>query len=150
MLRSGNNTTREREKVLADGIKEVASDLRLIEAADLVAYIRTEQFGNLGNLVNSSTELYFKPHTIYFGNSGTINLTWGGAPSVVLDMEFRYMNVNVYFRLLLEAFQAGVEIDYVTFDNGSADPQENTQRMIDAIASARLSPAQSQPPAPGP
>jgi hypothetical protein len=141
MLRSGNITTREREKALADGIKDVASDLRLIEAADLVAYIRTEQFGNIGNLVNSSTELYFKPHTIYFGNSGTINLTWGGAPSVVLDMEFRYMCVNVYFRLLLEACQAGVEIDYVSFENGSADPRENTQRMIDAIASARLSPA---------
>ena len=38
---------------------------------------------------------------------------WGSAPSVALDMEFRHMRVNVYFRLLLEALQAGVEINYI-------------------------------------
>jgi len=140
MLRQGNTTTYEREKALADGLKEVASELRLIDAADLVAYVRTGQFANIGVLVNSSTELYFKPHTLHFGNSGTVHLTWGGAPSIVLDMEFRYMHVSVYFRLLLEALQAGIEIDYISFEKGSDDPQANTQRMIEAIDAARLAP----------
>jgi hypothetical protein len=58
-------------------------------------------------------------------------------------MEFHHMRVNVYFRLLLEALRAGIEIDYITFDDGSADPDENTQRLIDAIASARLRPLRS-------
>jgi hypothetical protein len=138
MQKQGKDYTYEREKALAEGIKEVASELRLIDAADFVAFIRTEQFANIANLVSSSTELYFKPETISFGLSGDVNLQWGGTPSISLDMEFHHMRVNVYFRLLLEALHAGVEIDYITFDEGSADPDENTRRLIRAIADARL------------
>jgi hypothetical protein len=79
MLRHGNVYTQERERALADGIREVASDLRLIDVADLVAYIRTGQFGNIESLVSSSTELYFKPSTISFGNSGAVRLNWDPA-----------------------------------------------------------------------
>ncbi len=116
----------------------MASELRLIDAIDLVAFIRTEQFGNIENLVSSSTELFFKPDTIAFGSSGDVDLKWGGAPSICLDMEFRHMRVNVYFRLLLEALHAGVEIDHITFDGGLADPDENTRRLVEAIADARV------------
>jgi hypothetical protein len=140
MQKQGKDYTQEREKALADGIREVASELRLIDAADFVAFIRTEQFANIANLVNSSSELYFKPDTIKFGHSGDVALQWGGTPSVSLDMEFHHRNVNVYFRLLLEALHAGVEIDYITFDEGSADPDENTHRLVEAIANARLAP----------
>lgn len=140
MLISAKYTTLERERALADGLRDVASELRLIEAADLIAFIRTEQFGNIANLVSSSAELYFKPGTIHFGQSGDVDVTWGGSPSISLDMEFHHMRVNVYFRLLLQAVQAGVEIDYITFDGGSDDPNVNTQRLIEAIAAARLGP----------
>ena len=144
MQKQGKDYTSEREKALAEGIREVASELRLVDAADYVAFIRTEQFANIGNLVSSSTELYFKPDTIKFGLSGDINLQWDTPPSVSLDMEFHHMRVNVYFRLMLEALHAEIEIDYITFDEGSADPDENTQRLIDAIANARLAPASAQ------
>jgi hypothetical protein len=140
MLRPSHICTLEREKALARGLREVASELRLIDAADLVAFIRTEQFGNIRSLVSSSTEMYFKPNTISFGRSGTLDLKWGGAPSITLDLEFHHMRVNVYFRLQLEALKAGVEIDYVSFEDGSADPVENTQRLVNAIADARLEP----------
>jgi hypothetical protein len=138
MQRQGRNYTFDREKALADGIKEVASELRLIDAVDFVAYIRTGQFGNIGTLVSSSSELYFKPGTIAFGQSGDVDLTWGGTPSISLDMEFHHMRVNVYFRLFLEALHAGIEIDYITFDGGSPDPDENTRRLVEALTSARL------------
>ena len=138
MQKQGKSYTDERERALADGIKEVASELRLIDAADFVAFIRTGQFGNIDNLVSSSTELYFKPETLKFGLSGDVDLNWGSAPAVSLDMEFHYMQVNIYFRLLLEALHAGIEIDYITFDSSSDDPNENTQRLVDAIAAARL------------
>jgi hypothetical protein len=140
MQKQGKNYTFDRERALAEGIKEVASELRLIEAADFVAFIRTDQFANIANLVHSSTELYFKPGTIRFGLSGDVNLQWGGTPSVSLDMEFHHMRVNVYFRLLLEALHAGIEIDYITFEEGSADPDQNTERLVQAIANARLLP----------
>ena len=145
MQKQGKNYTLDREKALAEGIKEVASELRLIEAADFVAFIRTDQFANIANLVNSSTELYFKPGTIRFGLSGDVNLQWGGTPSVSLDMEFHHMRVNVYFRLFLEALHAGIEIDYITFEEGSADPDRNTDLLVEAIANARLSPVKGGP-----
>jgi hypothetical protein len=140
MQKPGNNTTLEREKALAEGMREVASELRLVDATDFVAFIRTGQFANVGSLVSSSTELFFKPGTVRFGSSGDIDLKWGRAPSITLDMEFRHMRVNVHFRLLLEALQAGVEIDYITFEGASADADENTQRLVTAIADARLLP----------
>src|SRR5262245_21435752 len=110
MLKQGNNYTVDREKALADGLRDVASHLRLIDAADRIACTRTEQFGNIATLVNASTELYFKPGIVHFGQSADVDVKWGDAPTISLDMEFRYMSVNVYFRLLLQALQAGIEI----------------------------------------
>lgn len=140
MQKQGRSYTEERERALADGIKEVASELRLIDPADFVAFIRTGQFGNIDTLVSSSAELYFKPETLKFGLSGDIDLNWGCTPAVSLDMEFHYMQVNIYFRLLLEALHAGIEIDYIAFDESSEDPDVNTKRLVNAIAAARLPP----------
>ena len=140
MLRHGNSCTLQREKALADGLRDVAAELRLIEATDLIAFLRTEQFANLANLVNSSTELYFKPGTLGFGLSGDVALKWGETPTVALDMEFAHMGVSVYFRLLLQALQAGIEITYIHFDTSSGDPQSNTARLVEAIADARITP----------
>lgn len=140
MLRQFRADRAEHEKVLASGLKEVAAELRLIEAADLVSYIHTGRLGNVRSLVNASTEMYFKPGTMTFRESGRARLSWGREPSVVLDMEFRYPAVDVYFQLLLESEEAGVEIDYIAFSHQPADPQGDTQRLIDAITNARFSP----------
>lgn len=140
MLKQGNVYTREREKALADGLRDVATELRMIDPADYVAFIRTDQFGNLRNLVNSSTEMFFKPGTISFGLSGEAELRWDQEPLVSLDMEFHHMQVSAYFRLVLHAMHAGVELDYVQFEGGAADPDANTRRLVEAIAGARLKP----------
>jgi hypothetical protein len=143
MLKQGRDYTREREKALAEGMRDVASELRLIDPADFIAFLRTEQFGNLRSLVNSSTEMFFRPGTISFGLSGEVDLKWGSPPCVSLDMEFHNMNVSAYFRLILQEVQAGIDMSYVSFEGGSADPDENTRRLIEAIAEARLVPAAS-------
>jgi hypothetical protein len=140
MLKQFRADRAEHEKVLALGLKEVAAELRLIEAADLVSYIHTGRFGNVSSLVNASTEMYFKPGTMTFRQSGSVKLTWNGVPSVVLDMSFRHGAVDVYFQLLLEAEEAGVEIDYIAFNPQPENPQDDTQRLIDALAKARFSP----------
>jgi hypothetical protein len=140
MQKQPRNYALEREMALAEGLRDVASELRLIEAADLIAFIRTEQFGNIANLVASSTECYFLPGTVKFGQSGDIDVRWGGTPVISLDMEFKNRGVSAYFRLRLEALQAGVEITYITFDESAADPNENTRRLVEAISDARVSP----------
>jgi hypothetical protein len=138
MQKQVSDYTLDNEKALADGLEDVTAELRLIDPIDLFAFLRTEQFGNVESLVNSSTELYFKPGTVRFGLSGEAHLLWGIAPSVSLDMEFHHMRVCVYFRLLLGASHAVVEIDYINIEGQSTDPNENTQRLVRAIANARM------------
>jgi hypothetical protein len=138
MLRQGSAHAHEREKVLADGMKEVAAELRLIDPADLVAFIRTERYGNIRTLVNAATELYFKPGIISFGLAGHVDLRWEGNPSISLDMKFRHRQIDVFFRLLLESEQAGVEIHYMCFSGAPLDAEDNTARLASAIADARI------------
>ena len=140
MMRQPNKFIYEREKTLGHGVRELASDLRLVDPGDYLAFVRSERFANIANLVASSAELFFKPGTIFFGHSGDVDLKWDQTPTVALDMEFRHMRVNVYFRLFLEAQRAGVEITYVAFEGASEEPDENTRRLIEAIADARLMP----------
>jgi len=138
MLKQGKDYSREREKALAEGLRDVASELRLIDPADFIAFIRTEQFGNIRNLVNSSTEMFFKPGTISFGLSGEVDAPWGCAPCISLDMEFHHLNVSAYFRLVLPSLHAGIEISSVSFEGGSEDPDKNTARLVEALEDARV------------
>ena len=138
MQKQGKNYTFDREKALAEGIKEVASELRLIEAADFVAFIRTDQFANIANLVNSSTELYFKPDTITFGLSGDVNLQWGGTPFRVAR---HGIPPHAGERLLPPASGGAAcrhrdRLHHVR--RGLGRPRPEYQRLVQAIANARL------------
>jgi hypothetical protein len=128
-----------REKLLGDSIRCVATDLRLIDLPDLVSYLKTGQIASVGSLVQSSIELSFKPETLSFGHAGDVFLEWGVLPRVCLDMEFHNKSVHVYFRLMLEADEAGVEITYIKFDGESAAPGHNTVKLHDALGEARIS-----------
>lgn len=140
MMKQPNKFTYERERALGHGIRELASDLRLVEPGDYINYVRTERFANIAHIVSSSAELFFKPGTISFGHSGDVAVSWDEQPTVALDMEFSHRRVNVYFRLILADERAGVEITYVAFEGASEEPDENTRRLVEAIADARLMP----------
>lgn len=127
-----------RERALGDGLSEVATELRLVDVADLIAYIRGEQLANLGDVVSSSIERFFKPETLRYGKAAEIDLTWGSEPAIKIDMEFHNQEVSVYFSLLLESLRAGVEINYTNLNDKLGDPIWNTARLIKAIADARL------------
>jgi hypothetical protein len=138
MLRQGCAYTQERERVLADGLKEVAAELRLIDPADFVAFIRTERHGNISTLVNSATEMYFKPGIITFGRAGRVDLRWDGNPSISLDMEFHHQRIDVFFQLVLESAQAGVDIHYISFGGAVLGARKSANRLAAAIADARI------------
>jgi hypothetical protein len=127
-----------REKILGDSIRGVATDLRLIDLPDLVSYLKTGQIASVGSLVQSSIELSFKPETLSFGLAGDVFLEWGVLPCVCLDMEFHHKAVHVYFRLMLEAEVAGVEITYISFEGESNGPSTNTSRLHEALGEARI------------
>ena len=128
---------RQREKMLAESIRGVAADLRLIDLADLVVFLKTTHIASAGVLVHASAELWFKRDTLQFGFSGDAQLNWEQKPQIFLDMEFHHKAVHVYFRLVLEAHDAGVEITYICFDGPSTDPEVNTRRLAGALQEAR-------------
>jgi hypothetical protein len=128
----------DREKALAAVAREVAAELRLTDVADLVTFIRTDNHPNINDLVNSSAELYLKPGTLSYGWAAEVEMRWTGNPSVKLDLEFQHRQVTAFFKLILEARQAGVELSHVEFEAPSGVPAENTRLLIEAVADARL------------
>lgn len=132
------NDLRTQEKLVADSIVDVATELRLADASELMVMIRNNQDANIADLVNSSTELYFKPGVLKYALSAGCSVGWDSSPTIALDMEFRNAPVCVFFRLLLGRSLAGVEVMDVIFDEKGLDQAEKTQRLAEAIAAARL------------
>ena len=127
----------ERERIVAEAICPVATELRKLDAADLVSLLRFECYGNLADLVSSAAELYFLPGTINFGAGGDYRLDWDTEPEVTLDMEIRPPGVTVYARLMLQKDKAGVEVTHVAFSEPLADPQDNTAFLRKSLDAAR-------------
>lgn len=129
----------EREKVIAECVREVAADIRLIDLPDLVAHIKALQIDSVAMLVQSSVELWFKHGTLQFGQSGRAHLSWDKLPKIALDMEFHHQSVDAYFELVLEADVAAIDLSYIAFGDPSSDPEVNTSRLRDALLNARAS-----------
>ncbi|MDB5509256.1 MAG: hypothetical protein JWL93_1725 [Hyphomicrobiales bacterium] len=132
-----NDHLRDRETALGEALREFSSDLRLVDAADLITYVRLEQYANIEDLVNSSAELYFQPSTLTFGWGAEMSVSWTESPCVFLDMEFRKGAVTVFFCLGLQAAGASVEIRCLTFEDPSTDPLLNTALLVAALDGAR-------------
>jgi hypothetical protein len=128
----------DRERIIANALIDVASELRLTDAAELVAMIRNEHAANLADLVNSSTELYFKSGTLRYALSASVNAPWDATPVIALDMEFRHAMVSAFFRLTIGERQAGVEILDILFDEKGLDERAKRERLAEALASARI------------
>ena len=118
----------------------MASELRLTDVAELINLIRNDQEANLADLVNSSTELFYKSGTLRYALSASFNAPWDATPEVALDMEFRHAMVSAFFRLTIGRRRAGVEIIDVLFDEDGLDERAEVERLAAALASARVPP----------
>ena len=65
------------EKIIAESVVDVATELRLADVCDLMLFIRCEQTANIEDLVNSSTELYFKNGTLKYALVGRLQRPMG-------------------------------------------------------------------------
>lgn len=130
----------EREIIVADAICAVASELRLVDVADLIAMLRFERHGDLSDLVDSAAEMFFLPGVVRLGIGGDYYLDWGGRPRVVLDLEIRPKGVTIYARLILEQDCGGVEINHIAFDEPLDDPDLNTLRLKESLRAAAFRP----------
>jgi len=136
MNRQPHSSTRE--VIVADAIKEVVSELRMVEVGDYIAYIRLERYANVADLVDSAAELFFVPGTLRLGHGGEAHISWEETPRIVLDLELRPDGVTVYFALTLTAEHAAVDVNYVSFDKPSADPLENNTFLETALERSRI------------
>lgn len=127
-----------REIIVAESIKETVSELRLVDVADYIAYIRLERFASIADLVDSAAELFFMPGTLRLGHGGEARVSWSEPPTIVLDLELRPRGVTVYFSLTMTADAAAVQVNYVAFDDPSEDPLLNNAYLEDALAAARI------------
>lgn len=127
-----------REAIVAEAIKDVVGELRLVDVADYVAFIRLEHFSTVSDIVDSAAELFFMPGTLRLGHGGEAHVGWSEPPRIVLDLELRPSGATVYFALSLEDEVASVEVNYVAFDRPDPDPQRNTAFLVEAIDRARI------------
>lgn len=133
-----NKHVAEREKIVAEGIREVVAELRLVEVVDYVAFLRMDRLGNIADLVNSSSQLFMKAGTLRFSGDGDAHVTWNTPPTIELGMELRHAGVTAHFRLGLAAASASVTLTYLVFEEPDLSYEEQTERLIAAIAGARL------------
>lgn len=137
--------TDQRERIVAEAISPVASELRLLDAADLISLLRFELYGNLSDLVSSAAELYFHPGTVVFGAGGDYRLEWGGPPEIVLDLEIKPRGITIYSQLTLTNEQAGLDIKHIAFHDSSGDPDTNTRMLEERLQEARFVKGQTSP-----
>lgn len=142
MIRSSHSSSRE--VIVAHAIREVVSELRMVDVADYIAFIRLEHFACISDIVDSAAELFFMPRTVRLGHGGEALVAWSEAPRIVLDMELRPRGATVYFALSLGASDASVQVNYVSFENPDPDPERNTAFLEEALEDARIRP--SRPP----
>jgi hypothetical protein len=128
----------EREKIVAEALSPVATELRLIDAADLVSLLRYERWGNISDLVTSAAELYFMPGTVRLGAGGEYRLDWDCKPEILLDLELKPDGVTIYAKLSLADIQAGVEINHITFHHPSVDADTDTAFLAKTLSDARF------------
>lgn len=128
----------EREEIVAQAISPVASELRLLDAGDLISLLRLECHSSLADLVSSAAELYFHPGTVSFGAGGDYKLEWNGKPEVVLDLEIKPRGVSVYARLTLADQLAALEIDHIAFQVPFEDPHDNTAFLAKSLQEAKF------------
>jgi hypothetical protein len=127
-----------REIIVARALEQVVDELRLIDVADYIAFIRLEHFACLSDLVDSAVELFFMPGTLRLGHGAEAHVDWSGGPRIVLDLELRPPGVTVYFQLTLTEHTASVVVNYVSFESPDEDPGRNTTLMAAVIEEARI------------
>jgi hypothetical protein len=128
----------QREKIIADAIGPVATELRLLDAADLISHLRFERFGNLADLVSSAAELYFLPGTVQFGAGGDYRLDWDSEPQVILDLEIKPQGVTAYAQLVLSKNHAGLELSHIVFQQPAQSSDEDTAFLQKSLENARF------------
>jgi hypothetical protein len=138
LMTEGDKYAARRARVIAEGIRDVAAELRLIDLADFISFIRLEQFANIQDIVNSSIELYFKHGTLTYACAADFQLEWDASPAVLIGMEFSHRQVVASFNLTLRPAVASVELHSISFGGEMKDGETEIVELMAAIEDAKI------------
>ena len=128
----------KRTELLADALRDTVAELRLIEAADMIAYVRTGQWANIADLVQSSSEMSFADGSLVFACAADVAVGYAEPATVSLDMEFQHESVTAFFTLTLAPAETRIETKKVWFATSPSDEEAGTRLFSRALTSARL------------
>ena len=126
------------ERILAKGIVDFATELRLADVSTLVTMIVCCQEAHIADLVNSSSELHFRAGTLRYALFADYEVQWGMAPLIRVNMEFCNSLVTAFFRVILDDTRATVELIEIMFEEEGMDFQERLDHLQSAINDARI------------
>ncbi len=126
------------EQILGDHIRDVASELRLVDVDQLIHFLKKENADCISDVVNSSAELFFKPGTLRYGLSGEFDVSWNNPPSVSLNMEFRNPPLTILFSLSMSSQMASVEIYDVHFEHRYSRTIVEVDLFSSSLSKARI------------
>lgn len=125
------------EALLAESISELTTEFRNHDVADLLALIRLDRMATLQSLLDGECELFFKPGTMQFSGHAEAIVGWRAPPSVRLAMSFRNEGIELYYRLMLEAADAHVQLDLIRFEPPEEGADGRCRRLAAALDAAR-------------
>ena len=127
-----------REEIVARALAPVVAELRLVDAADFIAFVRLDQTAALADILAGAAELYLMPGALRLGSGSEAEAFWGEAPRISLSLEFWLSGVTVFFRLVMDAERAGVDVAYAAFADRQADEEANTAFLRRALEDVRI------------
>ena len=126
------------EKVLAQAMVDLAGELRLIDAIDLLNEQANRRTANIADIVNSAAELFFREGTVLARSDETSGLHWRRTGSIDLNLIFRSTGVEAHFDLSLARDRNRVSLCRLHYQPPTHCQETKLLRLRDALQSARL------------
>ncbi len=128
---------KDHEPIVADALTGFIQEIRLIELADFIAYLRLERHSQLADLVTAAAEMFFAPQFLELGDGSYATLDWSEQPSIYLNLVMQTAGATIYLTLTLENERANIAINYIAYHVSCAEPDE-TRTLINRGISNNL------------
>jgi hypothetical protein len=98
------------EKIFAQALRPVASELRLVDLDALMHHVKAGEHESIADIVASCAEPYFTPGALHFALAADARASWENGGCVSLDLEFQAEPVTAFLRLTLGPRSGGVDL----------------------------------------
>ncbi|MGV6872341.1 hypothetical protein ACUSIJ_06550 [Pseudochelatococcus sp. B33] len=130
------SNTQEAERLICLNIRSFIADLCLTDRSFLITNILDGNHDAINDIVESSSEMFFKPGTLCYAYGSRLAERFNAPPAISMDMRFVRKAVFVSFLLHLEDDFIGVSL--VDFQQRSSQQGMALSELSDAFYDARI------------